>query len=244
VATDAAGSERSRDGYAAATAPARWVLVAAPAIVVAALALFVFIAEDVLDGGGLISRDESVLHWFVDHRTDALVRAAKVAGVIGSFVPLAVAALVVGAVLWRRGWSLVLAAAPIVSLCLAGLASTIAKTAFDRPRPPAEFRAVDVTLAAFPSGHATDAAAFFLATAFVLAITVTRRRAVQAVLVAVGAVCALLIGVSRLVLGVHWLSDVVAGWSLGTAAAVAIVVAAWTWTTRDRQTMPRRASAP
>jgi undecaprenyl-diphosphatase len=89
-----------------------------------------------------------------------------------------------------------------------------------------------VTSPAFPSGHATDAAGFFLAAAFVLAITIAHRRRIQLLVVAAGVVLAALVGVSRLVLGVHWPSDVVAGWALGTAIAIAAVVIAWSATTR------------
>jgi undecaprenyl-diphosphatase len=189
------------------------------------MTLFVLIAEDVVDGGGLISRDEAVLRWFVEHRTDWMISAAKVVSTAGGFVSLLCAGVALGLVLWRRGWTL--AIAPVVSLLLAGLASSIAKAVFGRPRPPIALQQVHVGSPAFPSGHATDAAAFFLASAFVLAITVAHRRRTRWELVGIGVFLAGLVGLSRLVLAVHWLSDVVAGWALGTAVAITVVVALW-----------------
>ena len=70
--------------------PSRSTLTIAAVLVVANLLLFALIAEDLLDGGGLISHDEAVSTWFVEHRTDALISAAKVVSTIGSFVSLAI----------------------------------------------------------------------------------------------------------------------------------------------------------
>jgi undecaprenyl-diphosphatase len=98
---------------------------------------------------------------------------------------------------------------------------------FGRDRPPLSLHATNVTLAAFPSGHATDAAAFFVAASLILSMTVARRRSSQVKLIGTGLFLAALIGLSRLVLAVHWLSDVVAGWALGSAVAVAVVGSLW-----------------
>ena len=216
--------------------PSRPILALAVALVVANLTLFVLIAEDLLEGGGLISHDEAVLTWFVDHRTDWLISAAKVVSTLGSFVSLLIAAVLVGLLVWRRGWHLGLAIAPLTSLVLASLASTAAKAIFDRQRPPVTLHATTVTLASFPSGHATDAAAFFVAASVTLAITIARRRSKQLFLIAAGTLLAAVVGLSRLVLGVHWLSDVVAGWALGAAFAITVVVAAWYLTTNPGST--------
>jgi undecaprenyl-diphosphatase len=199
----------------------------AAALVAACLALFVVIAEDVLDGGGLIGHDQAILGWFIDNRTPLLISAARLLSALGSFVTLAALGLLLGGCLWRRGWHAALVAAPVVSLTVAGIVSTLAKAWFGRPRPPVSLHQTTVTLAAFPSGHSTDAAAFFLAAAFTLAITVGRRRRTQVLLVLAALVLAALVGLSRLVLGVHWPSDVVAGWSLGTAIATSAVVLLW-----------------
>jgi undecaprenyl-diphosphatase len=196
--------------------------------------LFMLIAEDVLNGGGLVSHDQAVLNSFVDQRTSGLIHAAKVVSTLGSFVSLAIMAALLGLWLWRRRWHLALAVAPLVSLVLASLASTTAKAIFGRARPPVDVHAEHVSLKAFPSGHATDAAAFFLSASLVLTITVAHRRSTRVVLIVTGILLATLVGISRLVLAVHWLSDVVAGWALGSAFALTVVAISWQLATRRR----------
>lgn len=218
--------------FSAEVAPSRRALAVAAAVVAANLALFVLIAEDLLEGGGLVSRDDAVLAWFVGHRSDWSIRVAKLLGTIGSFVSLAIISVLIGIWLWRRGSQALLAAAPLASLALASLLSTVAKSIFERDRPPIAVHATTVTLASFPSGHATNAAAFGLAAGLTLALTIAHRRSFRVLLVAAGLLFAALVGLSRLVLGVHWLSDVVAGWALGSSSAVAVVVSVWYLTTR------------
>lgn len=221
-------------------APSNRTLAVASALVAANLILLPLIAEDLLDGGGLLSRDEAVLTWFVDHRTDRWINVAELVSTIGAFVSLTIIGALLAIWLWRRGSHVLLAAAPLVSLGLAGLASTVVKSLFDRDRPPVSLHATAVTVAAFPSGHATHAAAFGLAASFTLALTIAHRPRTQALLVVAGLFFAALVGLSRLVLCVHWLSDVVAGWALGSAAAIAVVVTFWYLTTRDQKNAETR----
>jgi undecaprenyl-diphosphatase len=216
----------------ARVAPSQRLLAVAGGLVAVSTRLFLFIAEDVADGGGMISRDEAVMRWFVDQRSDWMVSAARFVSTAGGFASLLVVGVVLGYGLWRRDWHLGVAFAPVIALLLALGAATAAKAIFGRPRPPIVFHEVQVGSPAFPSGHATDAAAFFLATAFVLAITVAHHRRTQVLLLGAAMFLAALVGISRLVLAVHWLSDVVAGWALGSAIAIATVVVAWFATTR------------
>jgi undecaprenyl-diphosphatase len=218
------------------------MLFVAAGVVAACVTTFVLIAEDLVDGGGLISHDQTVLRWFVDHRTDGMISVARLVSTVGGFVSLLCLSVFLAAWLWRRGWEL--AVAPLTSLLFAGLAAAVAKSIFGRARPPIALHGVRVTSPAFPSGHAADAAAFFLAAAFVLALTEARSRRTQLALIAAAILFAALVGISRLVLAVHWLSDVVAGWALGTAIATAAVATLWFASTHRNPNLRMQVSHP
>ena len=219
--------------------PSNRTLAVASALV-AGTCLLALIAEDLLDGGGLLSRDEAVLTWFVDHRTDRWINVAELVSRIGAFVSLTIIGALLAIWLWRRGWHVCWRR---LHWCRSGwLAShqPWSSRSSIRDRPPVSLHATAVTVAAFPSGHVTHAAAFGLAASFTLALTIAHRPRTQAVLVVAGLFFAALVGLSRLVLCVHWLSDVVAGWALGSAAAIAVVVTVWYLTTCDQENAETR----
>ncbi len=220
-------SEENASAGPVGNGPTRAMWLAAAVVVASCLVVFVVLAEDVHDGGGLIAHDRQILDWFIAHRTAWHVDVANAVSAVAAFAVLFVAAAVIGLVLRLRGIHPLLAFAPVLSLVVGGLASTGAKAFFERERPPLVLHETTVTLSAFPSGHATDAAAFFVALSLVLAITCARTPATRALLIAIGLGLAVVVGLSRLILGVHWPSDVVAGWALGTAVAVTVVVSLW-----------------
>jgi undecaprenyl-diphosphatase len=164
--------------------------------------VFAFIVATLRDGGDLLTRDEAVLRWFVDHRSEATIRVARWVSTLGGFVSLMIVGVLIAFWLWRRGSHIAWAVSPLGALLIAGAVAALAKAFFGRERPPVSVHETTVTLAAFPSGHATDAAAFFLAASFTLSLTVACRRSTQMLLVAAGLFCAALVGISRLVLGV------------------------------------------
>lgn len=93
------------------------------------------------------------------------------------------------------------------------------KLVYDRPRPwlvPPDIHPID---ASFPSGHSIAATVSYLTLGLLLARTLPRR-ALKVYVVALGVVLAAAVGLSRLYLGMHWPSDVLAGWTLGGAWAL------------------------
>lgn len=113
------------------------------------------------------------------------------------------------------------AAAVFVLVAVAGgtLLSEALKHVFARPRPELVAHLVEVQTASFPSGHAMLSALTFLTLGALLARVHGRGR-LKAYLLSVAILLTLLIGVSRVYLGVHWPTDVLAGWCAGAAWAM------------------------
>jgi undecaprenyl-diphosphatase len=111
-------------------------------------------------------------------------------------------------------------------LAVSAVTVGLTKAIVGRSRPPVSLHLVPESDHSFPSGHATDGTAVFLAIALVTAMFVLRRPAMRLASVALGAFASVAMGASRLVLGVHWPSDVVAGLALGLGASLAITMTA------------------
>jgi len=168
--------------------------------------------------------DHRVLGWFVEHRPDGLVAAMKVVTQCGNLGVLLPAALLAAGWCRRRqgDWS----AAGLLTVVIVGvrLLVDVGKRLVDRPRPPLALHLIHATDAAFPSGHAAQSAAVWGALAVVVAATVPPVARIAVHLLATALVIA--VGLSRLVLGVHWPTDVLAGWALGAGwLAVALAIA-------------------
>lgn len=101
------------------------------------------------------------------------------------------------------------------------------KSGFDRPRPDLVPHGSIVSSSSFPSGHSMTAAIVYLTLAAVL-IRVQTRRPLQLYLLSLALLITIAVGVSRVYLGVHWPSDVLAGWTAGAAWAVLWwIIALW-----------------
>jgi undecaprenyl-diphosphatase len=107
------------------------------------------------------------------------------------------------------------------------LISSGLKQVFDRPRPDLVPHRSHVYTSSFPSGHSAMAAAAYLTLGLVASQFVSRRR-LKVLFIGVAMFVTAAVGVSRVYLGVHWPSDVLAGWSVGLAwALLCWVVAVW-----------------
>lgn len=107
------------------------------------------------------------------------------------------------------------------------LIKTILKIGFDRPRPELVPHEMIVYTASFPSGHSMMAAITYLTLAALLARLHSGAH-LKAYILILAILITLMVGVSRVYLGVHWPTDVVAGWAIGAAwAAMCWLVAGW-----------------
>lgn len=200
-------------------------LLAALGVAAAALWAFIELADEVLEGE--------------THALDsALLRALRAAGdpsdplgpawveemardvtALGGVVVLVLlTAAAVGYLLLERKRHAALAV--LVAVGGGQAVSAVMKAAFERPRPDLVPHLSYVYTASFPSGHAMMAAVTYLTLAALLA-QVHESWRIRAYLLGIALLLTLLIGCSRVYLGVHWPSDVAAGWTLGAAWALA-----------------------
>lgn len=174
-----------------------------------------------LVGVGLTLPDTGVPHvdrpfdrYLAEHRTGPLTATMRAVTTVGSPGWVLTAVLVVAAalVVCRR---LLDAAVLLLVVLGADAAEQLAKAVVRRTRPPQPLRVPHISAhgLSYPSGHATIAAAGFGMLA-VLAAAMTGRAVLRTVALAVGVLAAGAVGFSRMYLGVHWPTDVLAGWLL------------------------------
>lgn len=163
--------------------------------------------------------DDALRDWLIAHRNGTLTEIMVNATRFGSAPALIVYALLAAAWLaWRgrRADSLLVIAGTAGGLLLAPLL----KIVVERPRPRLDDHLVLVDSWSFPSGHGLNSMVV-LGLLTVLAVRDRPGLLRRAVLVALGAFLVFVVGLSRVYLGVHWPSDVLAGWVIGALWLVA-----------------------
>jgi membrane-associated phospholipid phosphatase len=182
------------------------------AVAVLAMFLFGWLADEMLEGETLALdlRVRAATHAIA---TPGLTHALRIVSLVGGPSVLAVLGAVLAAVfVWRRWWrgAIVL----LVAMVGAGLLDTALKLAFRRTRPTPYFGYPLPDSYSFPSGHALFAFCFFTAGAALLAPRL-QHPALRWLVIVVALVLVLAIGFSRIYLGVHYPSDVLAGYAVG-----------------------------
>ena len=201
------------------SALARWSAV----LLGVSTALFAIVVAVVLLWDGADRLDVRFVAWVNRIAPESLVDTMRVVTHAGSALVLVIVALLSGVLLARRGR--VHAAAFVVAAAVGGLVTTqILKAAIRRARPELDEPYVQLTTYAFPSGHALAATATYGALAIVL-YTSLRARRVRHLLLAGLAALIVLVAASRVVLGAHYLLDVLAGTVGGIALLSALVLA-------------------
>lgn len=189
---------------------------------------FGLLLQQVLVDGPVVEADARAAQWIHDAVVDvpALVVFMRAVSFLGK--PIWLYLVVGAAVAWiavRGQWRLVayLVATPL----LGGAVDTVVKVVVDRDRPDFDEPIAHAMGKSFPSGHSMTSVVSYGALVVVF-LPVVAPRLRRLLLVAVGLLC-FLIGVSRLTLGVHFLSDVVGGWVLGLAWLAAGTAAFEVW---------------
>jgi undecaprenyl-diphosphatase len=230
----------ARASSPAARRVARWSSAHVAFVVFAAIALVVMVVlvegietvyEGVVGRDGLTAIDQPVLEAAITLRSPGLDSAVTAFTDIGGPVGMPILALVAVAIItWRRRrWT------PIVLTVIAAagsLAMTIVgKNVVDRARPPAALAVPPLEVSpSFPSGHTLNATVLTTVVVYLVLIETTAAWQ-RTVAITLGTLFVVAMGLSRVFLGHHWLTDVLAGWLIGLAWALAVITAHRLWLT-------------
>lgn len=213
-------------------------LVLAILLIAGGLWAFVAVSEEVIEGD-THAVDEAVLLALRNPAdrgdpigpgwVEELGRDATALGGVGvlTFITLAVAGFLALQGKGRAAIFVVIAVAGGITL------SFLLKSGFDRPRPDLVSHGSIVYTASFPSGHSMMSAVVYLTLGTLLARFQTRRR-LKIYVIVLAVLITLVVGVSRVYLGVHWPTDVLAGWAAGASWAMSCWAVAL-WLQRHRQ---------
>ncbi len=184
---------------------------------------FGVVVQDVISRDDLAGVDGTVYNFFLDHREPSLTTASRLVASVGGTLTLLVVTMLLAALVWWRSRK----PRDLVVPALAALGSIVlveaVKVAVHRPPPPVADMLAGAPGFAFPSGQATRSAACLLTVAYVAWGVLPSWRS-KVVAFAAAVTIALLVGLARLTLAVHWFTDVLGGWALGVLWFAVVVV--------------------
>jgi undecaprenyl-diphosphatase len=171
--------------------------------------LLILVGEGIEHSGVLRSMDRRITAFLVSHRTPALNQLMKTVTWTGSWIATLGVAVLIAVFAWRRRLP-VLAMIAVLGGWFGELAAVhVTKAVVQRPRPPEPVRLVPAHGWAFPSGHTANAVVVFAAGA-VLVTTFLRHKRARVLTCVLAVLATALVGFSRIELGVHWMTDVLA----------------------------------
>jgi undecaprenyl-diphosphatase len=193
------------------------LLVAGLAIIVACVGFFALLADEVMEGGTQ-HFDDAVLVWMNRHASPPLTGLALDVTALGAGTVVWLVLIVASVFLWVscHRWS---AALLWVSILGSGLINSVMKLFFNRPRPQLfPWRVPYAGLSSFPSGHSMTSMVCYATLAY-LVTRLEPNAFLRRFTFSVAALIVVLIGLSRMYLGVHYPTDVLAGFTMGLAWA-------------------------
>ena len=208
------------------------VLLIVGLLLVAMLWLFAELADEIMEGE-LQTTDDAVLNALrVEGKpttpigpqwvTDMFMDFTALGGISNLLLISAIAILFV-ALRGDRRLALMIA----IGITIGLLSNVVLKLFFGRERPMQEYWLVNVSSQSFPSGHAMMTATVYMTLAVLLARQMPKRR-LKVLIIVAALFVTLVVGLSRIWLGVHYTTDVLAGWCAGIAWALIWSVVLWT----------------
>ena len=176
------------------------------------LLVVALLAAQVLLHGPMLEIDRGISFWWAAHRRPWLTEAMLAVSTAHGQLPLLAATLVL--MLWRGRKRDGPAVRGLLAVPAAMLLNVALKDSFRRARPVLDDPLVQLATYSFPSGHAVASTAFY-GIVCVLAFRRTRSRRARALVATVAVVMVPLVAFSRVYLGAHFLSDVIAGIAVG-----------------------------
>lgn len=193
------------------------LLVAALAVIAVCVTFFAALADEVMEGGTQ-AFDDRVLLWMNAHASPWLTGLALDVTALGAGTVVWLVVMVASVYLWvsRHRWS---AALLWVSILGSGLINATMKLLFERPRPHLfPWRVPYAGLSSFPSGHSMTSMVCYATLAYLIA-RLEPNAFLRRFTFALAGVMIVAIGLSRMYLGVHYPTDVLAGFMMGLAWA-------------------------
>ena len=200
-------------------------LTAGLTISIGALWLFGTLMEDVLNHTAVTQFDVTILEWFHRNNTEMGIRIFEAISFLGSPVVLSVLG-VAFAIYFVKRHAWIFLASWISALAGAGILDWVLKATVKRPRPAYAVAILHGHSFSFPSGHALASLMAYGMTAYFVIVLRVKKSLSREIVISLATILILAIGVSRLYLGVHYFTDVIAGYAAGTVWLSACVTGA------------------